>query len=580
MSGQREIDILVVGSGAAGMLAAVTAAMAGQRTVLLTKGQAARSGATATIIGGCSVDGRTCVDLLGLNGDRSDTAEALFEDTVAGGKYLNHRGITEAMVNDIGPIVLRLRDAGLHIGDPRKGPGHRAARGVTVSGMEIMQTLRKLMIKLNVKVREEFFATDLLMNDGVIAGVAGIDQRTGDVAALKAKAVVLATGGAMMIYPLQTAPEELTGDGHAMALRAGAELVDMEMVQFLPCTLIKPRIWRGIQFPWILGPQSGIRAWLLNRYGERFMEKWDPVNMELATRDVISIACMKEVVEGRGGPNGGVFLSWAHLPNDIIDFAADWFFKREVRGDWEWEGFSFAELVDSIKKGRAVEVTPASHFSMGGVAVDRSCASRVPGLFACGEIAGGAHGANRLSSNATSQILVQGQAAGVSAAAYAAASASPDIPRKAWLEACDALEAPLRRSTGIRPHEVKAELQHVANIKVGMLRTGKSLEEALARVRQLRKDSLPRVHCQSKDRLYNKEWADAIECRSMLDALEATARAALHREESRGAHYREDFPAMNEADALWNGFVSLSGRELVHVARPADSFSSLQQKCA
>ena len=178
---------------------------------------------------------------------------------------------------------------------------------------------------------------------------------------------------------------------------------------------------------------------------------------------------------------------------------------------------------------------------MGGVAVYAELREPRARLFACGceqKIAGGAHGANRLSSNATSRILVQGQAAGVSAAAYAAASASPDIPRKAWLEACDALEAPLRRSTGIRPHEVKAELQHVANIKVGMLRTGKSLEEALARVRQLRKDSLPRVHCQSKDRLYNKEWADAIECRSMLDALEATARAALHREESRGAHYR------------------------------------------
>jgi succinate dehydrogenase/fumarate reductase flavoprotein subunit len=550
------------------MLAAVTAAEAGQRTVLLTKGQAARSGATATIIGGCSVDGRTCVELLGLNADHSDTAEALFEDTVKGGRYLNHRGVTEAMVTDIGPIIARLRDCGLHIGDPRKGPGHRTARGVAVSGMEIMQTLRKLMIGLDVKVREEFFATDLLMNDGVVAGVVGIDQRSGEVVAIRAKAVVLATGGAMMIYPLQTAPEELTGDGHAMALRAGAELVDMEMVQFLPCTLIKPRIWRGIQFPWILGPQSGIRAWLLNRFGERFMAKWDPVNMELATRDIISIACMKEVVEGRGGPQGGVFLSWAHLPSDIIDFAAEWFFQREVRGEWQWEGFSFADLVDSIKKGRAVEVTPASHFYMGGVAIEPNCASRVPGLFACGEIAGGAHGANRLSSSATAQMLVQGKAAGAAAAAYAAAAARPDISRTAWLEIRDVVEAPLRRSQGIRPYELKEQLQHVANIKVGMLRTGKSLEEALGTVRQLRRQELSRVYCQSKDRVYNKEWADAIECRSMLDALEATTLAALRRQESRGAHYREDFPAMDEANTLWNGFVSLEGDEMVHVTRP------------
>lgn len=563
-----EIDVLVVGSGAAGMLAAVTAAESGQRTVMLTKGQAARSGATATIIGGCSVDGRTCVDLLGLKADRSDTQEALFQDTVAGGKYLNHRGLAKALAADIGPIVKRLRDAGLRIGDPRKGPGHRSARGVAVSGMEIMQTLRKLMINLDVKVREEFFATDVMLNDGVVAGVVGIDQRTGDVAALPAKAVVLATGGAMMIYPLQTAPEELTGDGHAMALRAGAELVDMEMVQFLPCTLIKPRIWRGIQFPWVLGPQSGIRAWLLNRFGERFMAKWDPVNMELATRDVISIACMKEVVEGRGGPQGGVFLSWAHLPPDIIDFAAEWFFQREVRGDWQWEGFSFAELVESIKKGRAVEVTPASHFFMGGVAIDEHCATRVPGLFACGEVAGGAHGANRLSSNATSQALVQGKAAGAAAAAYAKASRRLGIPRPAWEEARQTLEAPLRRTEGIRPYKIKEEFQRVANFKVGMLRTGKSLEEALDSVRQLRRDALPRVYCQSKDRVYNKEWADAIECRSMLDALEATALAALGRKESRGAHYREDYPALDNATPLWNGFVSLERGEMVHAKRP------------
>lgn len=566
-----EIDVLVIGSGAAGMLAAVTAAEAGQRTVMLTKGQAARSGATATIIGGCAVDGRTCVDLLGLKADRSDTQEALFEDTLAGGKYINHRGLARVLATHIGPILKRLRDDGLRLGDPRRGPGHRSARGVTVSGMEIMQTLRKSMIRLDVKVREEFFATDIMLNDGAVAGVAGIDQRTGAVAALQAKTVVLATGGGMMIYPLQTAPEELTGDGHAMAVRAGAELVDMEMIQFLPCTLITPRIWRGIQFPWVLGPQSGIRAWLLNRFGERFMAKWDPVNMELATRDVISIACMKEVVEGRGGPQGGVFLSWTHLPPDIIDFAAEWFFKKEVRGEWEWEGFSFAELVESIKKGRAVEVTPASHFFMGGIAVDERCATRVPGLFACGEVAGGAHGANRLSSNGTSQALVQGQAAGAAAAAYAKASRQLGIPRSAWERAREALEEPLRRTSGVEPHKIKEELQRVANLKVGMLRTGKSLEEALDSVRQLRRDSLPRVYCRSKDRLYNKEWADAIECRSMLDVLEATALAALGRKESRGAHYREDYPKQDNETPLWNGYVSLRRDELVHAVRRLDT---------
>lgn len=562
-----EIDVLVVGSGAAGMLAAVAAAKSGQTTVLVSKGQIARSGATATITGDCSVDGRTCVDLLGLTADRQDTQDAFFEDTIIGGKFLNDQRLAEVLVRDIGPLVKLMQEGGLRLGNPIRGPGHRAARGVWVSGMELMQTLRKMMIKLGVQVREEFFCTDLLLNDGMVAGLAGIDQRSGEVIALKAKAVVLATGGGMMIYPVQTAPEELTGDGHSMALRAGAELVDMEMVQFLPCTLLNPPIWRGIQFPWVLGPQSGIRAWLLNRFGERFMAKWDPVNMELSTRDIISIACMKEVVEGRGGPTGGVFISWAHLPPEIIDFAAKWYFRTHLHGNWQWEGFDFADLVDGIKKGRAVEVIPASHFFMGGVAIDMQCATRVPGLFACGELAGGVHGANRLTGNATTQILVQGSAAGTAAAAYSKHEKQMDVPPAAWMAARQNLLAPLERESGVLPHEIKEELQRFANLKVGMLRNQDSLKEALEGARRLRRDALPKLYCRAKDRVYNKEWADAVECQSMLDTLESTALSALRRQESRGAHYREDFPSQDNSAAPWNGIISMKGDEIAHSTR-------------
>jgi len=352
-----------------------------------------------------------------------------------------------------------------------------------------------------------------------------------------------------------------------MALRAGAELIDMEMVQFLPCTLMTPAIWRGIQFPWVLGPQSGVRAWLLNRFGERFMTKWDPANMEFTTRDLISIASMKEIVEGRGGPQGGVYISWAHLPTDIIDFAAKWYFRTHLRGNWIWEGFDFAALVDGIKKGRAVEVIPASHFFMGGIAIDRDCATRLPGLFACGEVAGGVHGANRLSGNASSQILVQGQAAGAAAAAYAARTRQAEIVSAQWQSICDELQAPLRRDNGVGPHEVKDELQKLANVRVGMLRSGSTLGEALDRARQIRREAWPQLHCRSRDRLYNKEWADAIECRSMLDTLEATALGALRRQESRGAHFREDFPVQDNSTAPWSGVLSWTGAEIAHTRR-------------
>jgi succinate dehydrogenase/fumarate reductase flavoprotein subunit len=565
------IDVLVVGSGAAGLLAAVVASQSGQRTVLVTKGQAARSGATATITGDCCVDGRTCVDLLGLNADRSDTPDAFFEDTVVGGRFLNDQPLAEAMIAEVGPILKRMREDGMHLGDPIRGPGHRTARGVWVSGMELMQTLRKSLIRHDVKVREEFFATDLLLNDGVVAGLAGVDQRTGDIAALNAKAVVLATGGAMMVYPLQTAPEELTGDGHSLALRGGAQLIDMEMIQFLPCVLKDPPMWRGIQFPWLIGPQSGVRAWLLNRFGERFMTKWDPVNMEFTTRDLISIACMKEIIEGRGGPNDGVYVSWAHLPKNIVDFAIKWYFRSHLRGGGYWEGFDFSKLIEDIRNGYAVEVTAASHFFMGGVAINEHCATRVPGLFACGEVAGGVHGANRLSGNATSQILVQGQRAGLAAARYASRSTAPDILKPDWGRVKDELAAPLARERGPLPHDIKQELQTLANFKVGMLRSRTSLDEALDGIRRIRADALPNLRCRAADRRYNKEWAEALECRSMADSLEATIACASAREESRGAHYRDDFPTQNDFKPPSNGLVEFRDGCISHHFRPTHS---------
>ncbi|CAB4163983.1 SdhA Succinate dehydrogenase/fumarate reductase, flavoprotein subunit [uncultured Caudovirales phage] len=551
----NSIDVLVIGSGAAGMLAAITAAQNGQSTVLLTKGQAGRCGATATIVGGCSVDGNTCVELLGLKANSNDSAELFFNDMMAGGKYINNPKLVESIVTEIGPIIQWLRINGLNIGNPTPSAGHAYSRGVVTPGMEILQTLKKFLISFGVKVREEFFATELLLNDGIVSGVAGIDMRSGKITAIQANSIILATGGGMRIYPHQTAPEELTGDGHAMAIRAGAKLIDMEMIQFLPCTLITPRMWSGIQFPWILGPQSGIRAWLLNRYGERFMAKWDPINMEMATRDIISIACTKEILENRGGPNGGVFMSWAHLPSNIIDFAADWYFNQtselragggQISGNWQWEGFDFSQLVADIKNGNAIEVSSASHFFMGGLLIDEFCATSIPGLFACGEVAGGAHGANRLGGNATSQILVQGKIAGNTASKYAKSNSNVGITATAWKDSSQKIKMPIVKESGISPFEIKQELQNIANINVSMLRSGPELKSALSSIQKLRSDILPFVYTKSKDRIYNKEWTEAIECHNMTDTLEAIILSASKRDESRGAHYREDFPQQNE----------------------------------
>ena len=241
-----------------------------------------------------------------------------------------------------------------------------------------------------------------------------------------------------------------------------------------------------------------------------------------------------------------------------------------MRGQWRWEGFDFAGLVEEIKAGRAVEVISGSHFFMGGIAVDEDCATRVPGLYACGEVAGGAHGANRLSGNAGSQILVQGCRAGAAAAAHAAATGQETVRRDSWESVSAGLIAPLERDGKQRPFEFRERIQEIAQHHVGVVRTGASLAAAMDEVRDLRENALPQISCRSKERRYNKEWVEAIECQSLLDTLAAIALGADGRMESRGAHYREDFPTEDNGAAPANGFIERRHGALVRTTRPAN----------
>ena len=564
----KHVDVVVVGSGAAGLVAASAAVAENLEVVVFTKGQVGRSGATVTVSGDISVDSATCRTLLRLDGDPDDSVETFFEDTIAGGKFLNDQVLAAQMVEEVGQEVRQLLDEGLRVTGLTHAPGHRHPRGVWGSGMQMLQILSSRASKRGVRFREEFYVTDVLTTDGVVSGIVGIDQRTGRLATIAAKSVVLACGGGMMVYPFQTAPEELIGDGYWMALRAGAELIDMEMMQFLPCCLAEPPIWRGIQFPWLIGPQSGTRAWLLNKHGERFMERYDKERMEMSTRDIISIACAREVLDGRGGPNGSVYMSWAHLPHNVLDYLAEWYGKPHLRSNWFWEGFDFRPLIEKIKQGYACEVVPASHFSMGGISVKQSNQTKTHGLFACGEVAGGVHGANRLSGNACSQFLVQGRRAGQAAAAHAQEESFRELSKADVADAVRNIMEPLDREDGIPPFEFKAKLHDVASRQVGVLRSGDDLEQALETIRDLRMKELPRVFSRAKEHRYNKEWVEALECRSAALSLECMALSGLRREESRGAHFREDFPDSDDERFLHNGLIGLVGESLTYTTRP------------
>lgn len=537
-----KFDVVVVGSGAAGLVAGQEAAQSGLSVLVVSKGQIGRSGATATITGDISVDGET-IHRLGLSRKNDDSAAKFYEDTLKGGGYLNNRRLAQAMVSDVGAELDPLIKAGLKIVGIGHAPGHQFPRGVLVSGMQLLQILSKKAAAANVKYRDEFYVTDILTDGDRAVGIAGYDMRRGTKRIIAAGAVIIAAGGGGMVHPFRTVPEELVGDGYQLALGAGASLIDMEMIQFLPCCLVNPPLWRGIQFPWIIGPQSGTRAWLLNRYGERFMQRYDAERMEMSTRDIVSRACVREVQEGRGGPGGGVFMSWAHLPHDVLDFLPQWYGKPLLRSNWVWEGFDFKELVARIKQGHAVEVAPAAHFMMGGIQINEACETSVPGLFACGEVAGGVHGANRLSGNACTQFLVQGRVAGRAAGRWAKNDA-PETDQARLRE----LGAPCAGTSqdDTRARQLLEKVQDIANAGLNVVRSSDGLRQAFEAIKPVAEEA--RAGCMQLEFKgpYNRRVIDALEARSSAVTVQAMAMSALERQESRGAHFREDFPETDD----------------------------------
>jgi succinate dehydrogenase / fumarate reductase flavoprotein subunit/fumarate reductase (CoM/CoB) subunit A len=556
-------DVIVVGAGAAGLAAARHARQQGASVLVINKGLVGRTGATITSGGGVSVAGSTLA-ALGLDGDPSDTEEVFIRDMLKSGYWLCDQRLVESIVTGIGEELRFLMQRGVKPRLSKRAPGHSSGRGVGIPGPDMQKAMTTAALQSGAKFREDFFCTGLLQHDGAVVGVAGLDRRLGEAEAISARAVVIATGGTTSNWRLRTAPEELTGDGHAMALNAGAELIEMEMLQFLPCCLVAPEIWRGIQFPWTIGPQAGVRAWLLNKYGERFLTRWDPERMELATRDVVSAASAAEVYEGRGSPNGGVYLSWAHLPRDIIDNFQSW---AKGYKDWRYQGFDMNPLIERIRAGYAIEVAPAAHFSLGGIRVDVEGSTSVPGLYACGEATGGVHGGNRLSGNAGAQILVQGRQAGL-AAARAAQSNQAGAPPQNWDILKDEIEAPFRREQGTAPLEVKQRLTAIAEEALGPVRTGKAMTTALEEVRTIRRTTLSQLASRNRDPRYNRDWSDALECAAGAPILEAALISAIGRAGSIGAHQRRDLTGVKAR--LEHSIVRQDDGELSWRAQPVE----------
>jgi succinate dehydrogenase / fumarate reductase flavoprotein subunit len=543
----HERDVIVVGAGGAGLRAAIEAKAKGLSVALVCK---SLLGKAHTVM----AEGGVAAAL--ANVDEEDDWKTHFRDTMQGGKLLNNWRMAQLHAQEAPDRVRELERWGAVFDRTEKGRilqrafgGHTYKRLAHVgdrTGLEMIRTLQDKAVADGVDVFMECTVTRLLTGGGRVAGAFAYWRESGRFVLFKAKAVVLATGGIGKAYRITSNSWEYTADGHALAWQAGAELIDMEFVQFHPTGMVWPPGVMGILVTEAVRGEGGI---LRNSDGVRFMQKYDPARMELSTRDQVARAIYLEVKEGRGSPHGGVFLDISHKPADYV--------KTKLPSMYH----QFMDLADvDITKG-PMEVGPTTHYMMGGVRVDADTgASTVPGLFAAGEVAGGMHGANRLGGNSLSDLLVFGRRAGAGAAEFARASGpAPGIDPAQVKEASAELLTPFERN-GENPYALHRELQEVMQRNVGIFRTEEELEAGLAKVRALR-ERARNVRVEGS-RHFNPGWHLARDLRSLLVISEAVAWSALVREESRGAHSRLDHPGLDERLGKLNTVVSRDGDEV------------------
>jgi succinate dehydrogenase/fumarate reductase flavoprotein subunit len=547
-------DVLVIGTEGAGSRAVIEAADAGCDVVTVTKSVIGKSGATLTADADIDVDSKSCIEVFGLPGDPHDSEQAFFEDMVVEGDYTNDQTLVEVHVSEAAKRTKELVDWGARIDRLTHAPGHRYPRGIWIPGQEFRRVLARQVKKRPSRLLQYVMVTDLLQGDGRVAGACGVDLTTGNFVVIKAKATILCTGGALRMYEHTTGPEELTGDGLAAAFRAGAALTDMEFPMFLPYILIAPQAVDGVDYPYLLS--AYLEAYALNRVGQRYMQKWDPVRFERTTRDVNSIAAMIEVIEGRGSPNGGTYLSLRHLPRNVLDFGMREWLPTNI-SNYKYGGFDMHAFLGDLSEN-AVETAPACHFWNGGIHVDDHCRTTLEGLWAAGEGSALIHGANRLSGNALTMTQVFGPRAGASAAAYAREHDHARVD-DGQVEALRAKVYQFLGRKGADPIQLRSRVRRLAHLNAGPVREDDgALRQALEQV-DVMKEEWAELGTRTDAPVYNQEWVECMQLENMLQCLELVLRASLVRTESRGAAYRRDFPDTNNRDWCKNIFLTRAG---------------------
>jgi succinate dehydrogenase / fumarate reductase flavoprotein subunit len=590
---RHNYDVLIIGAGGAGLRAAVEAREAGLRVAIICK---SLFGKAHTVM----AEGGAAASMGNVND--KDSWMVHFRDTMRGGKFLNHYRMAELHAKESPDRIWELETWGALFDRTKEGKisqrnfgGHEYPRLAHVgdrTGLELIRTMQQRIVALqqkdgretgdmesHIKVFAELTITDILKENGKISGAYGYWRESGTEVLFEAPAVVIATGGVGKTFKITSNSWEGTGDGHALALKAGANLVDMEFLQFHPTGMVWPPSVRGILVTESVRGEGGV---LTNNIGERFMFKYIPDVFkdkyadneaeadrwyldqdnnrrppELLPRDEVARAINSEVKAGRGTEHGGVFLDVSkRIPADVI--------KKRLPSMWH----QFYELAGVDITKEAMEVGPTCHYVMGGVEVepDNAAAVGVPGLFAAGEVAGGMHGSNRLGGNSLSDLLVFGRRAGMGAVEYVKNNGANPVSDASVKTAAARIEAPFSREGGENSYSLHAELQEVTHNLVGIIRTGAEIEEAIEKIADIRKRSA-NVSV-SGGRKFNPGFHLAFDLDNMLLVAESTAKSALRREESRGGHTRDDFPGMDTTWRQVNNIASFDGKQVNVKAQP------------
>jgi succinate dehydrogenase / fumarate reductase flavoprotein subunit len=551
----HEHDVLIIGAGGAGLRAAIEALAQGARVGLVCKSLLGKAH-TVMAEGGIAA-------AMG-NVDKKDDWRTHFCDTMRGGKFLNNWRMAQLHAREAPERVRELEQWGALFDRTDDGQilqrafgGHTFKRLCHVgdrTGLELIRTLQDRGVQQGIDVFMECTITRLIKDGERIAGAFGYWREQGRFVTFKAKSIVIATGGIGKAWKITSNSWEYTADGMALAYEVGAELLDMEFVQFHPTGMVWPP---GVQGILVTEAVRGEGGTLKNNRGERFMEKYDPKRMELSTRDVVARAIYTEVKEGRGSLHGGAYLDISHQPAEYV--------KKKLPSMYH----QFKELADVDITTGPMEVGPTCHYMMGGIRVEAETGqSTVPGLFAAGEAAAGLHGSNRLGGNSLSDLLVFGKRAGNAAADYAKSVQSGALDNAQLQDAEREMLAPFERTDGEFPYEIHRDLQDFMQSLVGIFRTEEDLQKALGELEKL-KPRLERMRADGS-RMFNPGWHLTRDLRSMVLVSEAVTRSALARRESRGAHSRIDYPNYDDTWAKQNNLISKRGGQMTLEQRPVN----------